>query len=316
MNKFNWKLEFGIIALVVAVVLVLAGGKDAFSFMKDPIIVKNADDAKKLKSGDHVQFDITMSYGCLIKEITTTTKYGVKQSEKESSRYYLIPYLGLDESGYEVVDYLLTVKLASKDFTQAEKAVDAFDKFWGDYTLPVPTTALLSVDGIVTNMKDEERKYVDDYMNGSTKKYMDYIYVRTPGKTASFTMLIAGGGALLLGALFIVLFILGLKMDKKRLEEMRANNPTYYQAPAGVTFNNNVNDPNGHNPYVFDPNTDPRFNGMAQGNPVAPNNQYNAQPMNGNFNEVSPTNGQYGASADNSGNFNEIPNNDPFNNQQ
>ncbi|MBP5178344.1 MAG: hypothetical protein J6066_02100 [Lachnospiraceae bacterium] len=315
MKAMNWKLKFGLIALVMAVVLVVMG-KDAFNFMKDPIIVKNADDVKKLKAGDHVQFDMTMSYGCLIKEITTTTKYGVKQSEKESSRYYLIPYLGLDDEGYEVVDYLLTVKLPSKDFSKAESAVKAFDDFWDDITLPVPTTPFLSIDGIVTNMKDEEKKYVDDYMKSASKKYMDYIYVSTPSKSASFIMLAIGGGALLLGALFVVLFILGLKKDKERLEEMRANNPTYYQAPAGITFNNNVNDPYTQNPYAFDPNTDPRFNGMAQGNPVAPNNQYNAQPMNGNFNEVAPTNGQYGASADNSGNFNEIPNNDPFNNQQ
>lgn len=314
--NFNWKLKFALIALVVAVMLVVMGGKDAFSFMKDPITVKTADDVRNLKDGDHVQLDITMSYGCLIKEITTTTKNGVKQSEKESSRYYLIPYLGLDEYGYEVVDYLLTVKLPSEQFTQAEKAVTAFDEFWEDINLPVPSTTLISVDGIVTNMKDEEKSYVDDYMKSASRKYMDYIYVRTPSKSASFIMLGVGGGALLLGALFIVLFILGLKKDKERLEEMRANNPTYYQAPAGVTFNNNVNDPYTQNPYAFDPNTDPRFNGIAQGNPVAPNNQYNAQPMNGNFNEVAPTNGQYGASADNSGNFNEIPDNDPFNNQQ
>ena len=314
--NFSWKLKFALIALVVAVMLVVMGGKDAFSFMKDPITVKTADDVRKLKDGDHVQLDMTMSYGCLIKEITTTTKNGVKQSEKESSRYYLIPYLGLDESGYEVVDYLLTVKLPSEQFTQAEKAVDAFDEFWEDINLPVPSTTLVSVDGIVTNMKDEEKKYVDDYMKGASKKYMDYIYVRTPSKSVSFIMLGVGGGALLLGALFIVLFVLGKKKEQARLEEMRANNPTYYQAPAGVTFNNNVNDPTAQNPYAFDPSTDPRFNGMAQGNPVAPNNQYNAQPMNGNFNEVAPTNGQYGAPADNSGNFNEIPNNDPFNNQQ
>ena len=311
--NFNWKLKFALIALVIAVMLVVTGGKDAFNFMKDPIQLKTSDQVKNLKNGDHVTFDITMVYDCIISQTTTTTKNGVTQSSKESARYYVIPFLDIDEAGYETVGALLTIKVNSEYFSKFQKAGEDFWNYWEDYTLPTPSTVIYSVDGIIKDMSSEEQKYASDYVKTGNMKN---IYVNTPSKSASFIMLGVGGVALLLGALFIVLFVLGKKKEQARLEEMRANNPTYYQAPAGVTFNNNVNDPNGHNPYVFDPNTDPRFNGMAQGNPVAPNNQYNAQPMNGNFNEVAPTNGQYSAPADNSGNFNEIPNNDPFNNQQ
>ena len=311
----NWKLKYGLVAVVISIVMIFLGGADAFSFMKDPIQVKTGDDVRNLKDGQHVQFDITMCYGCLISEITTTTKNGTKTSEKETSRYYLIPYLtNTDKPGYEEFDYFLTVKLNSDNFSKAEQAMTAFEQFWENIDLPIPSTSFITVDGIVTKMKDEEKSYVDKF-NGSGQKYVDYIYVKTPDKTTAFVILAIGGVFLLAGILFLVFFFLGLKKDKARQAEFKAANPNYYQAPAGVSFNNDANGAP-TNPYAFDPSKDPRFTGVASGNPTGTTGQYGAQPQNENFNEVLPTQSQYVSELNNSGNFNEVPNNDQFNNQQ
>ena len=62
----NWKIKYGIVSVVLAFVMIFIGGKDAFTFMKDPISVKSPVDVSNLKAGDHVQFDITMIYDCII----------------------------------------------------------------------------------------------------------------------------------------------------------------------------------------------------------------------------------------------------------
>jgi hypothetical protein len=308
----NWKLKFGLVAVCIAVIFFAINASNFFGFLKTPIEVKTIADAKSLKDGDHVTLDVTACYGYLISETTTTTKNGKVESTKESSRYYLIPYMDPTE---DYVEYCLTVKINSKDFSKMESATTAFEDYWEDYNASFPSTSFLKVDGLVTNMKDEEKKYATDYVNGG---YMEYIYLATPEKKTIFLMVVLSGVFLAFGVLFLVLFVLGKKKEEAKLAEFRASNPGYYHAPAGVNFDNNMAP---QNPYAFDPNTDPRFNGMASGNPVGQANsvqgqygntqgQYNAQPQNfGNFNEVQPS-----IPSDNSGNFNEVNFNNDFNN--
>lgn len=303
--EMNWKLKYGLVALALGIIMLVMSLPKAISFLGDPVKIDTVEKAKNLKPGDHVTIDITMSDGYYMTYL---------EDNKEVARYYIATFLNLDN----FTDYGLTVRVNKQYYSNMEDAKKACDQFFEDWyddpSTPLPSKVFLQIDGVIEEFaNDKEKEYAKDYVDSG---YLDYVYVVPNSKNSTFIFVIIGGVITAVGILLIVLFFLGRKKDKARLEEMRANNPTYYQAPAGVTFNNNVNDPNGHNPYVFDPNTDPRFNGMAQGNPVAPNNQYNAQHMNGNFNEVAPTNGQYSAPADNSGNFNEIPNNDPFNNQQ
>lgn len=268
-NLMNWKIKYGLVLLVVSVVILFISAADAFKFMKDPITVTSISDVKKLKDGDHVNLDITMIADCLISETHTTTdrSTGKVKESKETNRYYLVPFVEFDnELNLDV--WYLTVKIKSKDFTKAESAWDAGDAFIdglyeGEINLPKNT--ILSIDGIVKDMNKEEKSYTNDYVG-----YLDLIYVDTPDKKAAFILMAIGFVCLAVGALFIVLFILGKKKENASLAELQATNPNYYQAPSGVTFNNDNNAP-APNPYAFDPSTDPRFNGQALGNPVASN---------------------------------------------
>ncbi len=306
--KINWKLQYGLIAIVVAIVIFVMSAGDAINFLKTPIKLETSDQVRALKAGDHVTFDIKMTFDCLISETQTTTKNGKVQDSKESARYYVIPFIEITES--EVKEYDLTVKINAEDFDKVESGYDAFEKLYTEGVMP--TEVIMSVDGLVKDMNDEEKKYVSsDY-----DAYMDKIYVNNQKKSTA--LITAGLGILflLVGGILIVFFFLGRKKDKERLEELRTANPGYYEAPQNVSFNNSAA-PQGA---AFNLNNAPQNvtfnNGAAQ--PQADslfNNAAQAPTQSGNFNEVSTSSNpqQYIDAAGNSTQFNEVSNN---NNQQ
>ena len=248
----------------------------AISFMGDPIKVDTVAEAMTLKPGDHVLIDITMVDCCYMV---------YSEDNKETARYYIAMFFDTDL----LVDYGLTVRVGRDYYSQMEEAIKACDDFFNafvvDMSTPLPTKSYLTIDGVVEEFKaDKEKEYAKEYV---TAGYMDYIYVVPNTKSASFIIIAIAGVFVLVGAVLIILFFIGRKKDKERLEEIRSSNPGYYETPNDVSFNNSSYT-GSQNTYGFDPSTDPRFNGRAQGNPGSSNNYQYSTAQNDvmNFNEV------------------------------
>ena len=142
----DWKIKYGLVGIVLGVVIIFLS-LDAIYFLKEPIIV-NSENVKNLKAGDHVKLDVSISMGAAISETTTETKNGKTVSSKESSRYYLMPYL--DEYGY--ISYMITAKVRSDDFSLLEKAYDVFANWWDNPTTELPSEKIITLEGIVKNI--------------------------------------------------------------------------------------------------------------------------------------------------------------------
>ncbi|MCR5726165.1 MAG: hypothetical protein K6G24_01765 [Lachnospiraceae bacterium] len=303
--NINWKLKYGIIAFILGVVCVCIALPKAISFMGDAIKVDSVEKAKNLKDGDHVIVDITMSDGYYM----TYT-----EDNKEVARYYVA--LFWDPVNY--VDYALTVRVGKDYYSNMDEAMKAAENYFKalneDLNTPMPTKVCLSIDGVIDEFSNEdEKKYAKQYVN---QGYMDYIYVVPNGKSTTVIGLIFGGVFAVVGLVLVLFFFLGRKKDKERLEELRATNPGYYEAPQNVSFNNSAA-PQGA---AFNLNNAPQNvtfnNGAAQPQADALfNNAAQAPAESGNFNEVSTSSNpqQYIDAAGNSTQFNEVSNN---NNQQ
>ena len=299
--RLNWKIEYGLVAIVLSIVVLVMSAGDAIGFMKTPIKLETPDQVRSLKEGDHVTFDVKMVCDCLISQTTTTTKNGKVESSKESARYYVIPFVDFTT----IDEYDLTVKVPSDLFDKAEAGYKAFEALY--YDGKQPTEVLFTVDGLIKAMNDEEKKYVSsEYDN-----YMAKIYVNDSKKSSSLIMAGLGLLFLVVGIVLIILFILSKKKEKERLAELQASNPNYYQAPQNVSFNN------GAAPFV------PGAAGAAFQAPTQDAGNFNEQApaqipgnnFSGNFNEVAPSSNpdQYVDSTGNSTQFNEVSND---NNQQ
>ncbi len=202
---------------------------DFIKVVKPSIKVENANQVENLKAGDTVKLEITMIIGDVIKEITTYSRNGEKVSSKESARYYLIPY-------YQDFDtYLLTVKLGYKEFYKAEIAMEAYKTY--QKTKLLPTDVIFTFFGVVTDMNDDEKKYVP--MN--IRKYMDLVYVKEINKSTTIIMTVLGL-LFAIGGVFLV--VRHIQIKKKESEKIKTN----------VNNINNVNNVNNVNNEQVNPN--------------------------------------------------------------
>ena len=280
----DWKIKYGLVGLVFGVVMIFLS-LDIFSYLKEPIVVTK-ENVKMLKEGDHVKIDVKISAGAAISETTTETKNGKTVSSKESSRYYLIPYINDNLTYWE---YFITAKVKSDDFTSLERASDAFEAWWNNPTTSLPDQTIITLDGIIKKMNDEEKKYVKSYLENEPK-IMDPIYIGINQASSVKLTSILAIVFFLAGGLLLFFGIKGAVKNKKAIEEARRNNAGYYSAPQNATFNNGAVDFN---------NAPNNFNN----GPVNFNNgpvNFNNAPQNGNFNEVAPAPVE-------TMNFNEVP---------
>jgi len=199
--------------------------KETFRLLKPTIKLETVDQAKSLEVGDHVKLDVTMIGDGIISETTTYSKGGYKSSS-ESARYYLIPFFDFEKGD----KWLVTVKIHSDDFDKADKGIKAFE----DFVLndKIPTEVLFTIDGLVEEMNDDEKKYVpSDY-----KSLMENIYINKRNKIRTLAIPALGLLFLVAGTVLIVLYTKDKKKEKSVSEEMKINNPNNYQVPQSINI--------------------------------------------------------------------------------
>ncbi len=194
----NVKLRLMIVLGILGLVLTYMGGRDWIVLSKPAKDITELweVDYHDLKAGDHVCFDVNLVWDQIGSETTTSKTYGVTTSERESARYYLLPFCRDREDGYLYPTPYLMVKLGSQYNSLMSTQISKTDEWWsgnGDYS-SIPSTSI-HMDGKLVKMPNDIRKQlkatleagedIEDYM-------IPVIFERIAAQGAVKGMTIAG----------------------------------------------------------------------------------------------------------------------------
>ena len=211
MNKKGFKLmRFGFVLVILGVMLCILS-RDYFLSLKEPVDIYQLY-PEEILPGLHVQTDIDMIWDYLYTETTTHTTYGIKTSEEESARGYVIPLCYVDDDGYVQVDKFMGMKISRKaDYDTLEKIMDDTYAWWFEDDDSVDYT-VYPIEGKIVKMGSDEKElmeeYLTDYLGLSQSEAEEYmhpymlvpIYPKTDG-----VMLIVGAIIAVVGLLIIIL---------------------------------------------------------------------------------------------------------------
>ena len=233
-------MRFGLTLFILGIMLCIVS-KDFFLSLKEPVDIYQLY-PEDIKPGLHVQTDIDMIWDYLYTETTTHTTYGIKTSEEESARGYVIPLCYVDDDGYIQVDKFMGMKISrSADYDTLENIMDETYEWWIGEDLPMGYT-VYPIEGKIVKMGSDEKELMEEYLTdylGMTQSEADeymlpYMLVPIYPNTDRI-MLIIGAIITIVGLLIMILN--GVKINKmgKNTDGMsfqvKSNDP--YVVPAG-----------------------------------------------------------------------------------
>lgn len=232
-KRFN-TVRFGLVLVILGVMLCIVS-RDYFLSLKEPVDIYQLY-PEEIEPGLHVQTDIDMIWDYLYTETTTHTTYGIKTSEEESARGYVIPLCYVDDEGYVQVDKFMGMKISRKaDYDTLEKIMDDTYAWWFEDDSNLDYT-VYPIEGKIVKMGSDEKElmeeYLTDYLGLSQSEAEEYmlaymlvpIYPKTDG-----IMLIVGAIIAVIGLLILILY--AVKVNKMK----NADN---------MSFQIKTNDPN------------------------------------------------------------------------
>lgn len=232
-KRFN-PVRFGLVLVILGVMLCIVS-RDYFLSLKEPVDIYQLY-PEEIEPGLHVQTDIDMIWDYLYTETTTHTTYGIKTSEEESARGYVIPLCYVDDEGYVQVDKFMGMKISRKaDYDTLEKIMDDTYAWWFEDDSNLDYT-VYPIEGKIVKMGSDEKElmeeYLTDYLGLSQSEAEEYmlaymlvpIYPKTDG-----IMLIVGAIIAVIGLLILILY--AVKVNKMK----NADN---------MSFQIKTNDPN------------------------------------------------------------------------
>lgn len=215
-NDKKFKLFF--IVLVLGIMFTFMAVPDCISLSKPATDITNLWDVdmSALKSGAHVSMNITLVYGSIGSEITTSKTMGVTTSEKETARYYLLPLISTDSTGYIYPYPFLVVKMGSSYNTVMSTQISKSDKWWENESATfedVPTSGM-HIDGRLKKMPAKMRKSLEETLDpGETfdTYFLPYVFEPIAAPKACYVMALIGIGCLIASVVIIVLVVKAAK---------------------------------------------------------------------------------------------------------
>ena len=204
----KWKLL--IILGVFGLAMTYLGVKDWIVLSKpakDITELWNAD-YQDLKVGDHVCFDVNLVWDLIGSQVRENKTLGITTSEKESARYYILPFCQDIEDGYIYPTPYLLVKLGSQYNGTMDSMIEKTADWWdnnGTYD-EIPTSSL-HFDGRLEKLPNDIRKQLSSSLDAGEdlEDYMLpllFVPIAVPG--AAKGMAIAG--ILCLMVFLVILF--------------------------------------------------------------------------------------------------------------
>ncbi len=308
-------------AIILGAVFTFMGVKDLLVLWKEPVDVLN-ENPSALTNGMHVHTTIDLVLDQFIEETSYDTVNGIKVSaEKESARYYALPYLKV-EGDWIMIDKMIAIRVSAGNSACGilEKISDETYEWWSDETGKVDygyTT--LEVDGRLRKMTQEEKDYMIDYITyvmdcnrSEAEEYIVPYVILIQNLNAALPMTLIG---LVLLIIPIVVIVITKSREKQtaamiyqRPRDLSKPEGTYYEpedsttAPAAygsMTYGTNTYGQNTYGSTESMQNAYPSYGsaGMAQNaNPIYGNagTTQNANPIYGNAGTTQNANPIYG----------------------
>ena len=202
------------IALVtIGVVLTFLGIRDWMCLSKPVKDITNLwdYDYSNLKAGDHICLDVTLVWDQIGSQIEQSKTYGVTTSERETGRYYVIPFCQDEDKDYIYPTPFLLAKIPSSFNSAMDSQISKSDDWWAtdeDFTT-IPTSTM-HFDGKLVKIPNDLRKEIESkvYPGEDLEDYMLPVMfepIMAPGAVKGMT--IAGIICLLItGGILFVMF--------------------------------------------------------------------------------------------------------------
>ena len=202
------------IALVtIGVVLTFLGIRDWMCLSKPVKDITNLwdYDYSNLKAGDHICLDVTLVWDQIGSQIEQSKTYGVTTSERETGRYYVIPFCQDEDKDFIYPTPFLLAKIPSSFNSAMDSQISKSDDWWAtdeDFTT-IPTSTM-HFDGKLVKIPNDLRKEIESkvYPGEDLEDYMLPVMfepIMAPGAVKGMT--IAGIICLLItGGILFVMF--------------------------------------------------------------------------------------------------------------
>ncbi|MDE6743739.1 MAG: hypothetical protein K2J95_07690 [Lachnospiraceae bacterium] len=217
------------------------GIKDLLVLWKEPVDILNEDPAS-LTNGMHVHTTVDLVLDQFIEETSYDTVNGIQVSaEKESARYYALPYLKV-EGDWIMIDKMIAIRVSAGNSAcgTLEKISDETYEWWSDETGKVDygyTT--LEVDGRLRKMTEEEKDYMIDYITyvmdcnrSEAEKYVVPYVILIQNLNAALPMTLIGLVLLVIPISILVI----TKSREKRNAAMMYQRPRDMAKPEGTYY--------------------------------------------------------------------------------
>ena len=119
-------------------------------------------DYSRLKAGDHVCFDVTLVWDTIGSSIEQTKTMGVTTSERETGRYYLIPFCQEEDDEYIYPTPYLLAEIPSRYNSALDAQISKTDTWWAkDEDFSTVPGSTLHFDGKLVKIPNKLRKDIE-----------------------------------------------------------------------------------------------------------------------------------------------------------
>ena len=229
------KFRICFIVLVVGIMLTVMSVPDAISLMKPAKDISQlwVTDPTILKVGEHVCLDISLISDSPFSSVETTKVYGITTSERETDRYYYIPYIRSNATQIYANTFLVA-KISSEYNAAMTKQIDASDKWWEDPNATfddIPTTTS-HFDGILKKMPKDLKTQIDANLPAGVH-VEPLLFTPIEFPEAAYVMSGVGLLCLIVSIIVIVLTIKSIK-EAPSFAPVSGNGNHEYYGPQGA----------------------------------------------------------------------------------
>lgn len=223
--------------MIVGIVIFLSGYSDKRIMSQPSVDIYEVDDWSTLEEGTHVTFDLKMVWDEFYSAVETKRTMGIKTSERETGRGYMIPHVVYNSTynDYEITGFLGT---QVSDYTVFNQMIAESTEWYGvwmnGYADPYEyCKTTYKIDGKLKKMSKEDQELMIQYLmstgqdRATAESYLvPFMIVNIKDTT---TPVIMGIVVIIVGAVILAAYIITKK---------KKDNSDYYGASITPTVTN------------------------------------------------------------------------------